>query len=278
MTDVRGASPSTPVDGAVVKQCCARLYETDWVVQLLGESFHPGGLGLTEHLGRQLALGPGTRVLDAASGRGATALFLAERFGCHVVGVDYSRANVEHARAEAARRGLQGRAQFEQADAERLPLGDASVDAIVCECAFCTFPDKAAAARDFGRVLVAGGTLGLSDMTKEAHDVPDLATLTAWVACLGDARPLAGYVDIFSRAGFAEIRTERRDQALIDLVHGIQAKLLATDILSAAKGLTIPGADLPTARRMASAALEAIRRKTIGYAVITAKRVRSRIC
>jgi hypothetical protein len=109
-------------------------------------------------------------------------------------------------------------------------------------------------------------------MTKEESDAPDLATLTAWIACLGDARPLAGYVGILSHAGFAVVRTERHDQALIDLVHGIQGRLLVADILSATKGLTIPGADLPAARRMASAALEAIRRRTIGYAVVTATR------
>ena len=40
---------------------------------------------------------------------------------------------------------LEMRVQFEHADAEHLPVADASVDAAVCECAFCTFPDKVAA-------------------------------------------------------------------------------------------------------------------------------------
>ena len=33
---------------ADVKQCCANLYESDFAKLLLGESFHPGGLKLTE--------------------------------------------------------------------------------------------------------------------------------------------------------------------------------------------------------------------------------------
>jgi arsenite methyltransferase len=33
--------------------------------------------------------------------------------------------------------------------AERLPFADGSFDAVICECAFCTFPDKQAAANEF---------------------------------------------------------------------------------------------------------------------------------
>ncbi len=52
--------------------------------RLLGESFHPGGAALTERLGQLLALTPESRVLDAASGKGTSAVLLAQRFGCTV--------------------------------------------------------------------------------------------------------------------------------------------------------------------------------------------------
>ena len=42
-------------------------------------------------------------------------------------------AALAHATAEADRLGLAGRVSFEVGDAERLPLDDASVDAIICE-------------------------------------------------------------------------------------------------------------------------------------------------
>jgi len=74
-----------------LKQCCARLYESDIARLLLGESFHPGGLKLTQRLGEILGLGPDSRVLDVASGKGTSAIFLAQRFGCEVVGVDYGK-------------------------------------------------------------------------------------------------------------------------------------------------------------------------------------------
>ena len=39
---------------------------------------------------------------------------------------------------------------------------------MICECAFCTFPDKRAAASEFARVLKPGGKVGLSDLTRAA--------------------------------------------------------------------------------------------------------------
>lgn len=158
---------------AEVKACCAALYASDWARLLLGDSFHPGGLALTERLGELLDLRPGLRVLDVASGQGASALRLAQRFGCEVVGVDYSAEAVAEATRRAEQAGQSDRVRFEQGDAERLPLERASFDALVCECAFCTFPDKPAAAREMARVLRPGGLVVVEALN--ARGVPALA-------------------------------------------------------------------------------------------------------
>src|SRR5258708_16992094 len=177
-----------------VKQCCARVYESDFAKLLLGDSFHPGGLKLTERLGTLLGLTPQSRVLDIASGKGTSALFLAERFGCEVLGIDYSEQNVEQASAVAAAQGIGSRVSFRAGDAERLPVAESSFDAIICECAFCTFPDKPAAANEFARVLRSGGGIGLSDLTRGAILPKGLDGLLAWIACIADAQPLDSYV------------------------------------------------------------------------------------
>ena len=79
------------------------------------------------------------RLLDVASGRGASALYLARRFGCEVVGIDYSRESVNFANAQAvADPRLAGSVRFETGDAELLPFAANSFDALICECAFCT--------------------------------------------------------------------------------------------------------------------------------------------
>lgn len=125
-----------------VKTCCATLYESDLTRFLLGDSFHPGGLQLTGELGRMLGLRPAGRVLDVACGKGTTAVFLAKEFGCEVLGIDYGEQNVAAARSVAQADQVDSRVQFERGDAENLPFADRAFDAVICECAFCTFPTR----------------------------------------------------------------------------------------------------------------------------------------
>lgn len=252
-----------------VKQCCARLYESDLARLLLGDSFHPGGGRLTERLGQVLELTPDSRVLDVASGKGTSAILLAERFGCQVLGVDYGGQNVQEARAAAVAKGLDGRVRFERADAESLPAGDASFDAVICECAFCTFPDKPAAAREFARVLRAGGRAGLSDLTRGPSLPKDLDGLLAWVACIADAQPAESYAAYLRGAGFAVQPVEPHDEALTEMVSQVRGKLFGAEILVGLKKLDLPGVDFAAAKQMARAALKAIEQGQLGYAIIT---------
>ncbi|HZS04439.1 MAG TPA: class I SAM-dependent methyltransferase [Blastocatellia bacterium] len=252
-----------------VKSCCARLYESDYVKLLLGDSFHPGGMKLTERLGEVLRLHPHSRVLDAASGKGASAIYLAGSFGCEVVGVDYGGDNVRQAREAATAKGLGGRVRFEQGDAERLPFDDATFDAIICECAFCTFPDKRAAAREFARVLKPGGRVGMSDLTRAAGDLPkELDTLLAWVACIADAQSVESYADFLAQAGLRVDCVEPHDEALTEMVNQIRMKLLGAEIMVGLKKMELPGVNFTAAKQMASGALAAIQQGKLGYAIV----------
>ncbi len=253
-----------------VKQCCARLYESDFAKVLLGDSFHPGGVKLTERLGELLGLTANSQVLDIASGKGTSALFLAERFGCEVVGIDYSGQNVEQARATAAAKGLDKRVNFQKGDAERLPVAESSFDAIICECAFCTFPDKHAAAKEFARVLRNGGSIGLSDLTRSAVLPKELDGLFAWIACIADAQPVDSYAQYLRAAGFCVEQTELHDDALLEMVNQVRMKLLAAEVMVGLKKLDLPGVDFSEAKRMAQATLSAVQQGNLGYAAICA--------
>ncbi len=257
---------------ADVKTCCATLYESDMARMLLGDSFHPGGLSLTQRLGEKLGLKPGMRVLDVASGKGESAIFLAQNFGCEVVGIDYSARNTEEstARAKAANGG--SLVSFETGDAEKIAHADTTFDAVICECAFCTFPDKRAAAAEFTRVLKSGGQVGLSDLTRAATLPPELTGLLAWVACIADARPVGEYVDYLIGAGLRHLDTEAHDEALTGMVRDIQGKLLGAELMSKLKKIDLSGVDFAEAKSMARAAAEAVRTKKLGYAIITAQK------
>lgn len=252
-----------PSETNQVKSCCAAVYESDFARMLLGDSFHPGGLALTQRLGELLELKPAMRVLDVASGKGDSARFIAERFGCEVVGVDYSAANVAGPTGNA-------RVTFVQGDAERLDFPDASFDIVICECAFCTFPDKAAAAGEFARVLRPNGRMGLSDLTRNGPLPRDLEGLLAWIACIADALPIAEYSAYFTQAGFTIGTVEPHNEALAQMARDIQGRLMGIELASKLNKLDLAGADLEEAKRLARAAANAIREGLLGYTLITA--------
>ncbi len=253
-----------------VKQCCARLYESDLVSLLLGDSFHPGGVALTERLGHLLHVTADTHVVDVASGSGTSALHLAQRFGCHVTAFDLSQENVDRATTEAVRLGLAARVRFACGDAEQLPLADESADAVICECAFCTFPDKPQAAREFARVLRRDGCVGLSDITRTSDGSDELSDLVAWVACLADARSTDTYANWLADAGLTVSVVEQHDGALREMIRAIGSRLFATEVMAAIKKIELQGIDIDAANRMLHQARAAVDEGRIGYAIVCA--------
>jgi arsenite methyltransferase len=258
------------VTGEQIKSCCAAAYGSDWAHLLIGDSMHPGGVELTERLGDLLELNPGSRVLDVASGRGASGLAFARRFGCQVTGIDLSPTCVEAAQHEASRSGLVDQARFEIGDAETLGFDDGEFDAVICECAFCTFPDKLNTALGMARVLKPGGRLGLSDLVRRQELPPELQTLAGWVACMADAMGESDYLDCLETAGFRLQHFELHDDALTDLLERIRGRLFAATVLARIGAIDIPAADLDQATEIARAAESAVRGGSLGYVLMTA--------
>ena len=265
-SELREAAP------IAIKQCCAGLYESDAARLLLGDSFHPGGAKLTEHLGQTLNLTPRSRVLDVAAGKGTSAFHLARQFRCEVVGIDYGGKSVDEAAQAAKEMGLHERVSFHRADAELLPFADHSFDAVICECAFCTFPNKPAAANEFARVLRVGGRVGLSDLTRNGVLGPDLDGFLSWVACIADAQPAARYAERLSTSGLKVSVIEEHDAALREFVEQVRLRLLAADIMVGLKKLALPGFDLASAKHLLKKALQAITEGQLGYAIVVASK------
>jgi SAM-dependent methyltransferase len=275
---------TAPAESTELKNCCAALYQSDFARMLLGDSFHPGGLQLTARLGEQLSLGPNARVLDVASGTGESALFLARQFRCRVVGVDFGSQSVKEAnsRAEAAQAQISrydSLVSFVEGDAEHLDFPDRSFDAVVCECAFCTFPNKRDAASEFARVLRPGGRVGISDLTRSGRLPQDLEGLLAWIACIADARPVEEYAGYLEAAGFDVTTIEPHNSALAEMARDVQGRLLGIEIISKLKKLDLPGADFEQAKQLARAAATAIQEGLLGYSLIVAQlRARDPAC
>jgi len=252
-----------------IKSCCTSAYSSPAARWLLGDSFHPGGPALTGRLARALQVGPGQLVVDVASGPGTSALQVARDTGCDVVGVDLAAASVTAATRAAAQAGLSRRVRFVEGDAEALPLDDASVDGALCECALCTFPDKAMAAREFARVLKPGARVAISDITALREQLPpQLTSMQGWVACIADARPLDEIASLLDDGGLVVETAERHDAALGAMLDHVDARLRTARIL----GAGLFGDGLAKGRELVSAAQDALARGLLGYAVVIASR------
>lgn len=257
---------------ADVKSCCAAVYSSEAVHWLLGDALHPGGAELTERLARALDVEAGDLVMDIGSGLGTSALVIARTTGCAVVGVDLSSANVERAAARAADAGLAARVRFLQGDAEALPLADASVDGVVSECSLCLMPDKGTAVREIVRVLRRGARVAISDVTAAPAELPpELRTLSAWTACLADARPLAEVAALLEDGGLVVEELETHDHLLRALMERVESRLHLARLL----GDRVPAGlrdAIPGGAELVAAAKQALDEGVVGYAAVYATR------
>jgi SAM-dependent methyltransferase len=83
-------------------------------------------------LGQRIGLGPGSRVLDVASGRGGPALLLARELGCTVRGIEIAPEFQAVAVERAASEGLSDRVTFELGDGAPAVLEPQSYDVAMC--------------------------------------------------------------------------------------------------------------------------------------------------
>jgi SAM-dependent methyltransferase len=128
-------------------------------------------------VGNPLGLGevrPGQAVLDLGSGPGLGSLLAARRVGPtgKVVGVDLCPEMVQKARRNADLLGLHN-VEFVQAQIEKLPVPDASVDVVISNGVFNLCPDRPAVLAEAIRVLRPGGRLHMADILLHDDVTPE---------------------------------------------------------------------------------------------------------
>ena len=168
--------------------------------------------------------GPIGRLVDLGTGTGTLARAAARRFpDAQVVGVDFSRGMLAVARALADEElgGRNGRLEWVEANAARLPLADASVDAVISSFVLQLVPRRQPVYREVRRVLRPGGRFAFvtwcldkspfapseafEDVLDEL-DIPVDEEPEEKVA--GDFVSVAAAAASLRRAGFREVRAE----------------------------------------------------------------------
>lgn len=119
-----------------------------------------GAHSLSDRMVELAAIGPGSRVLDVASGVGEPAATAARRAGPdgQVLATDLSEEMLGHGRARAEKLGLDN-IEFRRMDAQALEVPEAGFDAVLCRWGVMFLPDLDGALAGFHRCLKPGGHL-----------------------------------------------------------------------------------------------------------------------
>jgi sarcosine/dimethylglycine N-methyltransferase len=134
------------------------------------EDFHTMGRYATAQLVDLIDITSDSTVLDAGSGIGGTARFVADQRGCRVSAVDLTEEYCETNRWLNGLVGLDDRISVRQADVTELPFPDATFDVALSQHVQMNVADKARLYSEARRVLVGGGRLGLWDITIGSGD------------------------------------------------------------------------------------------------------------
>jgi ubiquinone/menaquinone biosynthesis C-methylase UbiE len=165
-----------------------------------------------EELCEAMDIRAGQTVLDVAAGNGNATLAAARRW-CDVVSTDYVPSLLERGKARAAADGLS--VAFKEADAEALPFGDATFDAVISTFGVMFTPNQDRAASELARVCKSGGKIGLANWTPEGFIGQLFKTLGKYLPPPAGAKSPALWgtkarIDEMFASSARDIKAERR--------------------------------------------------------------------
>jgi len=136
---------------------------------------------------RRLPINPGARLLDVACGAGQLSL-IAARAGARVTGCDIASNWLAQARRRAAAEGLS--VVFDEGDAEALPYGDGTFDAVVSLIGAMFAPRSERVAGELTRVCRPGGIIAMANWTGPGFVGQMFKTIAKHIAPSGMPSPL----------------------------------------------------------------------------------------
>lgn len=102
-------------------------------------------------------------ILDAGCGVGGSAIWIAKNYGSRVVGITISRSQIERARINAEKFGVEKLTQFYEMDYHSTNFPDATFDVVWAIESLCHSPDKLRLFKECYRILKPGGRLVVAD-------------------------------------------------------------------------------------------------------------------
>ena len=159
----------------------------------------------------------GDVVVDLGSGAGNDC-FVARKFtgpAGKVIGVDFTPAMIDKARANAEKLGLNN-VEFRAGDIENMPITANVADVVVSNCVLNLVPNKNAVIKDIYRVLKPGGHFSISDVVLVGN-LPDALKNAAemYAGCVSGAIQKEVYLELIEHNGFKNITVQKEKPIVI---------------------------------------------------------------
>jgi ubiquinone/menaquinone biosynthesis C-methylase UbiE len=174
----------------------------------LGITNHMGGLKATKELAELCNIDKDASVLNVGCGVGAAACYIAQTYGCTVVGIDIREDMVARSKERAHKKGIKT-CEFQVADAQNLPFEDNLFDAVTSESVTAFMGDKQKAVREYVRVTAPGGYVGLNETT---WITPPPESLVTYLSRITGAHPESpdGWETLLKDSGLSNIVVDPR--------------------------------------------------------------------
>ncbi len=172
------------------------------------------GCGLPTQFAR---IKPGDVVIDLGSGAGNDCFIARHETGetGKVIGIDFTPAMIEKARANAEARGFNN-VEFRQGDIEHMPVTANSADVIVSNCVLNLVPNKHGVFREIFRVLKPGGHFSISDVVLVGA-LPEGLRKDAemYAGCVAGAIQKDTYLGMIFSNGFQNVSIQKEKAIII---------------------------------------------------------------
>ena len=124
-------------------------------------------------VGDRMRVGPGSRVLDVASGRGGPAIVLAGAFGCRITCVERAPEFAEAARRRVREAGVGHLVDVVERDAREFPLEQGAYDAALCLGATFVWGGLGGTLEALAPVVRSGGYVAVGEPFWRRWPLPD---------------------------------------------------------------------------------------------------------
>lgn len=198
----------------------------DFMANHLGLTvIHPGGLKATHKLEETLQIDSKTKVLDIACGKGSTAFYLAEKYGCSVVGIDISKELIQEAKDTCRKKKLENLVEFQLGDAMDLPFDDNQFNVAISQGILVFVDDKIKTINEASRVIKNGGKAGWVELSwkKEPNEeFLDKVFNILRAYCLMNASTYEGWKKVFERASIGKLSVIKGENILGSFVDSLK--------------------------------------------------------